>query len=75
MHQKLIPEPFLIFINNPKYLQEISIKIRYFERGSSKSINKLTLFLLSNPDLFNGKNDQKQKGTETRDQLLLLAMY
>ena len=35
MHQKLVPDPFLILVNNPKQpcMQEILLKIRYFERG------------------------------------------
>ena len=46
-------------------MQEILFKIRYFERGLSKSLKKLTLFFYSNPVLFNGQNYQKQKGSGT----------
>ena len=45
-------------------MQEILLKIRYFDRGL------LTLFFLSNPVLFNGPNYQKQKGSGTSDQSL-----
>ena len=38
VHQKLVPDPFFILVNNPKpCMQEILFKIRYFERGSSKT--------------------------------------
>ena len=33
------------------------LKIRYFERGLSKSL--VTLFFLSNPDPFNGQDYEK----------------
>ena len=51
-------------------MQEILLKIRYFERGLSKSLKKLTLFLLSNPVPFNGQDYEKQEGPGTSDQLL-----
>ena len=50
-------------------MQEILFKIRYFERGLSKS-QKLISFFLSNPVLFNGQSYLKQKGSGTSDQLL-----
>ena len=50
-------------------MQEILLKIRYFDRGLSKSLKKV-LFSLSNPVLFNGSNNQKQKGSGTSDQSL-----
>ena len=43
-------------------MQEVLLKIRYFERGLSKTLKKL--FLL-NPVPFNGQNYQKQKGPGT----------
>ena len=54
-------------------MQEIFLKIRYFKRGILKSLRALEksiLFFLSNPVPFNGQNYQKQKGSETSDQLL-----
>ena len=45
-------------------MQEIILKIRYFEKESSKND------FLSNPVLFNGQNYQTQKGPGTRDQSL-----
>ena len=51
-------------------MQEILLKIKYFERGLSKSLKKLTLIFLSNPVPFNGQSYQKQKGSRTSDQLL-----
>ena len=51
-------------------MQEILFKIRYFERGLSKTLKKLTLLFLSNPVPFNGQSYQKQKGPGTSDQSL-----
>ena len=48
-------------------MQETFLKIRYFERGLSKTPKKLTLFFLLNPAPFNGQSYQKQKGPETSD--------
>ena len=49
-------------------MQEIILKVRYFERGLSKSLKKrLTLIFLSNPVPF---NRQKQR-RGTSDQLLV----
>ena len=51
-------------------MQEILLKVRYFERGLSKSLKKVTLSFLSNPVPFSGQNYQKQKGPGTSDQSL-----
>ena len=51
-------------------MQEILFKIKYFERGLSKTLLKLTLFFLSHPVPFNGQSYQKQKGSGTNDQSL-----
>ena len=50
---------------------EILLKNRYFERGLSKSLKKLTLFFLSNTVTYNEQSYQKQKGPGTSDQLHL----
>ena len=52
-------------------MQEIILKIRYFERGLSKSLKKLTIIFLSNPVPFNGQSYQKQKGPRTSNQSLV----
>ena len=52
-------------------MQETLLKITYFERGLSKSLKKVNFFL-SNPVPFNGQSYQKQKGSGTGDQLLLM---
>ena len=67
MDQKLVRDSFLILVNNPKHhcMQEILLKIRYFEKELSKP-----LFFLLNPVPFNGKSYQKQKGHGTSDQSL-----
>ena len=51
-------------------MQEIILKLRYFERALSKSLKKVTFFVLSNPVPFNRQNYQKQKGSGTIDQWL-----
>ena len=51
-------------------MQEILLKIRYFERGLAKSLKKVSLIFLANPVIFNGQSYQKQKGSGTSDQSL-----
>ena len=51
-------------------MQEIFLKIRYFERGLSKSLKKSTLFFLPSLVPFNAQSYQKQKGTGTSEQSL-----
>ena len=50
-------------------MQEILLKIRYFDRGLSKSLKKVNFFL-SDPVPFNGQNYQKQKGPGISEQML-----
>ena len=47
MHQKLIPDPILILLNNPKQSlhARILLQIRYFEREYQKALKKITIFL------------------------------
>ena len=71
MQQKLVPDLFIILVNNPKQpLQaRLFLKVRYFERVYQKAlIKRATLFFLSNPVPFNRQNYQKQNGIS--DQLL-----
>ena len=72
MHQKIVPAPFLILVNNPKKpLHAInSLENKIFWKDYQKAFKKLTLFFLSNLVPFNGQNYQKQKGPVTSDQLL-----
>ena len=51
-------------------MQKNILKVKYFERGLSKSLKKVTSFFLSNPVPFNRQNYQKQKGPRTSDQSL-----
>ena len=51
-------------------MHEIILIVRYFERGLSKSLKKVTSFFLPNPVPFNRQNYQKQKGPGTSDQSL-----
>ena len=63
-------------------MHKIILKVSYFKKGLSKSLKKVTSFFLLDPVPFNRQNDQKQKKTETSDQvpfrfrkIPLLAMY
>ena len=49
-------------------MQEILLKVRYFERGLSKALKKVAFFF-PNPVPFNSKNYQKQKGPGTSELL------
>ena len=51
-------------------MQEIPLKVRYFERGLTKTFKKVNFIFLSNPVPFNGQNYHKQKGPGTSDQSL-----
>ena len=48
-------------------MQEIILKIRYFERGLSKSLKKVNFIFFSNPVPFNGQSYLKQKGPGTSE--------
>ena len=52
-------------------MQEILLKVRHFDRGLSKSFEKVNLIFFLKPVPFNGQSYQKQKGPETSDQSLL----
>ena len=52
-------------------MQEILLTLRYFERGLSKSLKKVSFILvLSNSDSCNGQSYLKQKGSGTSDHSL-----
>ena len=51
-------------------MQEIILKVKYFEGILSKSLKKGNFIFLSNPVPFNRQNYQKQKESETSDQSL-----
>ena len=46
------------------------MKIRYFDRGLSERLKKLSLLFLSNPVPFNGQSYKKQKGSWNSHQSL-----
>ena len=52
-------------------MQDVVLKIRYFERRLLRSLEKLSLFFLLNPLPFDGQDYKKQKGPETSDQSLI----
>ena len=71
MHQKLVPDPFLIFrykLKQPLQARNY-FKSRIFER-ESESLKKVNFIFLSNPVAFNGQSYQKQKGSRPSDQSL-----
>ena len=43
-------------------MHEIILKVRYFERGLSKTLKQGNFIFLSNPVPINRQNYQKQKG-------------
>ena len=51
VYQKLAPDPFLILLNNPKQLLHARnfLKIRYSERGLSKSFEKVKFIFSFEP--------------------------
>ena len=51
-------------------MQEIILKVRYFERGLSKAFKNVTSFIPSNLVPFSRQNYQKQKRPGTSDQSL-----
>ena len=72
VQQKLVPDFFIIFVNNPKQpLHVINyFKSKIFERGLSKSLKKVTSFFLSHLVPFNSQSYQKRKWSGTSDQSL-----
>ena len=64
MHQKLVPDPFLILVNNPK--QALHAR-NFFDY--QKAFKKSTLFFHLNSAPLNRTNYQKQKKPGTSDQL------
>ena len=72
MHQKLVPDLFIILVNNPKqplHARNYFLK-RYFERGLSKSLKKGNFIFSFKPSPFNRQDYQKQKGPGTSSQSL-----
>ena len=68
MQKKLVPDLFIISVNNPKQpLHAITYSESKIFR---KALKKVTFFLLFSPVPFNGQNYQKQKGPGTSDQWL-----
>ena len=65
----LVPDPLLILENNPKQPlhAKITLRIKYFERGLSKSLKVNFVFSLE-PSPLKMDNYQKQKGPGTCDQ-------
>ena len=72
MHQKSVPDPFLILVKETglqlhaekSFLKKDVLKVDY-----QKTSRKLTLYFLLNPVPFNGQDYKKQKGPGTSDQL------
>ena len=66
----LTPFLFWYITQSSHCMQEILLKIRYFERGLSKTLKKVSFIFLLNPVPFNGQRYQKQKGPGIREQSL-----
>ena len=72
MHQKLVPDPFLILVNNPKQPLNARNSFKHIlKENYQKALKKLTLFFLSNQVPFNEQDYQKQKGPRNCGQPLL----
>ena len=72
MQSKLVPDLFIILVNNPKQTLHVRnyYKSKIFERGLSKSLKKAISFFLLKAVAFNRQSYQKQKGPGTSDQSL-----
>ena len=73
MHQKLVQDPFLIWVNNlnqPLHARNSFLKKDILKEDYQKGLKKLTLFFLSNPVPFNGQSYQKQKWPGTSEHSL-----
>ena len=59
MHHKLVPDPFLILLNNPKqtlHARNSFENKKFLKDNYQKALKKSTLFFLSNPVPFNGQS-------------------
>ena len=73
MHQKLVPDPFLILVNTakqPLHAQNYFKKLDILKKNCRKVLKKLTLYFLSNAIPFNGYDYKQQKEPGTSDQSL-----
>ena len=78
MHQKLVTDPFLILVDNQKWLLHArnSFKNKIFlKENYEKALKKLTLFFLLIAVPFNGQDYKKQKGPGNSDQLLFMLQH
>ena len=55
--------PLFNFGNQPKIMQEILLKIRYFERWSAKSLKEVNFIFSFEPVPSNGQDYKKTKAT------------
>ena len=71
MHQNLVPDSFVILLNNPKqplHARNSFIKKDILKEDYQKPFKMLTVFFLPTPVPFNRQSYQKQKGPRTSDQ-------
>ena len=70
-HQKLVPNPFLISVNNPKYPLHARnlFTIKYFERNFQKALKNINFTFSFKRSPFNWQGYARQKGPETRKQV------
>ena len=68
MHQKLVPDPFLILLNSSKQtlrdMQEILLKIRNLKHGYQKALEKSFYFFFRIESLFMDKVIKNERGLE-----------
>ena len=72
MHQKLVPDPFLILVNNSKQPLHTRnyFKNKMFWKRITKSLKKVNFTFSFEPSPLNGQSYQKQKGPGTSYQSL-----
>ena len=65
MHQKLVPDLFIILVKtqNSHCMQEIILKLRYFDRELSKSLKKYNFIFSFEPTPFQLTKLSETEGT------------
>ena len=69
MHQNLVPDLFVILVNNPLHAKNSFLK-NILKKDYQKAFKKLTKFFLWKPYPFNEQHYEKEKGPGTSDQSL-----
>ena len=67
MHQKLVPDLFLILVNKPKQPLHARNSFKnniFWKKDYQEALKKLTLFFLLNPVAFNGQSYENKRSLE-----------